>query len=258
MRYFLQLQYNGANYAGWQIQNNAVAVQQKLQEALQVLLHQPTNLVGCGRTDTGVHALHFVAHFDTELILNAQSFLFSLNGLLPYDIVVYHLQQVADTAHARFDASSRTYTYYIATQKNAFINKSAWLFNAALDLNAMNAVVPLFLKYNDYSCFSKAHTQTKTNNCVIKYAHWQQQADIICFTITADRFLRGMVRAIVGTMIQVGLHKMDGNSFEQIIKQGKRSMAGKSVPAHGLYLVQVTYPYISFLKPPALSLPTLL
>jgi tRNA pseudouridine38-40 synthase len=257
MRYFLYLQYNGGNYAGWQIQNNAITVQQKLNEALQVLLRMPIQTIGCGRTDTGVHARQFALHFDCDADLKSTSFLFSLNGLLPFDIVAYAIVPTHAEAHARFDADSRSYCYFLAQHKSAFINKAAWLFNISLDLESMNMAAEIMMGYEDFSCFSKSHTQTKTNHCKIKEALWKKQDGVIFFTITADRFLRGMVRAIVGTMIQVGQHKISLNDFKKIIEKRNRSNAGKSVPAHGLYLMQVTYPYITPIVPPPMTLPNI-
>jgi tRNA pseudouridine38-40 synthase len=249
MRYFLELQYKGTNYAGWQIQDNAIAVQQKLNEALSVLLHHNTETIGCGRTDTGVHATQFFAHFDVDKeITHSDKFLFSLNGMLPLDISIIDLHLVDDKAHARFDASERSYQYFIYQTKNPFLKETAMFFKRTLNVELMNQACELFKTYNDFSCFSKSNTQTKTNICSISNAHWIQEDDLLIFSISADRFLRGMVRAIVGTLLLLGEGKISFSDFKSIIESKDRSKAGLSVDAHALYLTSIKYPYINSTK----------
>lgn len=255
MRYFLELQYKGANYAGWQVQDNAVAVQQKVDEALSVLLQHHVNTVGCGRTDTGVHATQFFAHFDSEQKIDAkEKFIFSLNGILPCDINILDLHPVAATAHARFDATERTYHYFIYTTKNPFLKNTALYFNKLLDIDAMNDACSLLFNFTDFSCFSKTNTQVKTNNCQISFAKWQHENDLIQFKITADRFLRGMVRAIVGTMLQLGQGRITLKDFENIIRSKDRKAAGQAVDACGLYLTEIKYPYLKSINHNAFAL----
>lgn len=249
MRYFLELQYKGSNYAGWQIQDNAIAVQQKLNEALSVLLHHNVDTIGCGRTDTGVHATQFFAHFNVdERISAAEKFLFSLNGMLPLDIAIIDLHEVAESAHARFDATERSYQYFIYQTKNPFLKNKAMFFKRLLDVNLMNQACIVLMTYSDFSCFSKSNTQTKTNICKITEAQWIQDNDLLIFKVTADRFLRGMVRAIVGTLLQLGEGRIDLNDFKKIIEGKNRSKAGVSVDAHALYLTSIKYPYINSTK----------
>lgn len=249
MRYFLELQYKGTNYAGWQIQDNAIAVQQKLNEALSVLLHHNTDTIGCGRTDTGVHATQFFAHFNVEeAITDADKFLFSLNGMLPLDISILDLHLVEDKAHARFDATERSYQYFIYQTKNPFLKDNAMFFKRSLNIELMNEAGELLKTYKDFSCFSKSNTQTKTNICNITVAHWIKENDMLIFFITADRFLRGMVRAIVGTMLLLGEGRISIIDFKKIIEGKDRSKAGVSVDAHALYLTSIKYPYINSTK----------
>lgn len=246
MRYFLELQYKGSNYAGWQIQINAVAVQQKLNEALSLILHHNVDTLGCGRTDTGVHATQFFAHFDVETeIENKGKFIFSLNGILPYDICILNLHKVAADAHARFDATERSYQYFIHQNKNPFLKNTALFLKADLDLKLMNSACELLKTYDDFTCFSRTHTQVKTNICKITFAQWQRFNDVVVFKISADRFLRGMVRTIVGTMLLLGENRISLNDFENIIINKDRKNAGQAVDAHGLYLTDVKYDYIN-------------
>lgn len=249
MRYFLELQYKGTNYAGWQIQDNAIAVQQKLNEALSVLLQHNTDTIGCGRTDTGVHATQFFAHFNVEeAIADADKFLFSLNGMLPLDISIIDLHMVTEKAHARFDATERSYQYFIYQTKNPFLKDNAMFFKRSLNIELMNEACKLMMTFDDFSCFSKSNTQTKTNICKITHANWIIDNDLLIFSITADRFLRGMVRAIVGTLLLLGDGKISLVEFEKIIEGKNRSRAGVSVDAHALYLTSIKYPYINSTK----------
>lgn len=243
-RYFLQLCYKGTNYCGWQIQNNAVSVQQIVNSALEILICKPTETVGCGRTDTGVHASDFYLHFDTESeIKDEKEFIYRINKILPKDIAVIDLIKVKADANARFDALSRTYEYHIMRQKDPFLNQLSWYYYADLDIDKMNEACLLLFNHHDFTSFSKTHSQTKTNICKIMLAKWEQQEHLLVFTIRADRFLRNMVRAIVGTLIKVGAHEITLTDFENIIKNKDRKEAGMSVPAKGLYLVNVEYDF---------------
>ncbi len=247
-RYFIKLSYKGTYYCGWQEQENAVTVQQKVNEALSVLLQKPIDTVGCGRTDTGVHATDFYAHFDTEIAFaDKEEFLYRMNKIVPKDIAVLDIISVTENAHARFDASNRTYKYYINKKKNPFLEETAWYYTQDLNLEAMNTAAQELFLYTDFSAFSKSNTQTKTNNCKIFIAEWNQVDDTLIFTICADRFLRNMVRAIVGTLIEVGTAKISVAEFRQIIEGKDRTKAGQSVPAEGLFLEKVEYPTNLFL-----------
>ena len=244
MRYFLRLAYNGENYCGWQIQSNAITVQEVLNNALSLLLKEKINLAGAGRTDTGVHAREFYAHFDTENHYSEQErqqLIGKINRFLPYDIVVYDFFPVNDSLHARFDAISRTYRYYISTEKNPFRTKFSYRVLHSLDIEKMNKASEKLFLYNDFTSFSKVHTQTTTNNCNVTQARWFFENDLLVFEITADRFLRNMVRAIVGTLLEIGRGKMTIEEFCQVIEQKDRSLAGVSVPAHALFLEKIAY-----------------
>lgn len=242
MRYFIDLAYNGTKYHGWQNQPNAVSVQETIERALSVLLQNPTTIVGAGRTDAGVHALQMVAHFDADVVFDIPSLVFKLNSYLPDAIVIYNIYEVNVDAHARFDAISRTYHYKITQQKNPFANGLAYELSLALNIDDMNKAAKLLLNYKDFQCFSKTHTDVKTYYCVISEANWEVKDEFLIFTITADRFLRNMVRAIVGTMINIGLGKTSLEQLHQIINSKDRSEAGFSVPACGLYLANINYP----------------
>ncbi|MDR3693249.1 tRNA pseudouridine(38-40) synthase TruA [Mucilaginibacter sp.] len=248
-RYFIQLSYNGTNYHGWQVQKNAITVQEVLNEKLSIILRQPIETTGCGRTDTGVHARDFFAHFDVERysdyrlwkINEKENVIRSINAILPKDIAVKSLFAVAENANARFDATSRTYEYHIHFNKDPFKNGFSWELRDRPDLELMNKAAQLMMAYNDFSCFSKSNTQVKTNNCKISYARWEETESGIVFRISADRFLRNMVRAIVGTLIMVGRKEIEPEAVQQIIESKSRSKAGTSVPACGLYLTEVKY-----------------
>ena len=245
-RYFLKLSYNGANYHGWQIQPNAPSVQETLNDCLSRLFRQEINVVGCGRTDTGVHAKMFYAHFNLDESPDESEFskiLRKLNSILPKDIGVDDLFQVKPEAHARFDAVSRTYQYRILRKKDPFLSDTAYpYFYGKLDVDMMNRGAELIKKYRDFTSFSKLHTDVKTNNCTITTAFWEYREPLLVFTISADRFLRNMVRAIVGTLIDLGRGKISMNDLVRIIEAKDRSEAGFSVPAKGLFLVAVEYP----------------
>lgn len=245
MRYFIHFAYNGTNYHGWQIQPNAASVQGELTFVLSKIFKQNIELMGAGRTDTGVHAKQMYAHFDFELEIDSEKITHKINSFLPKDIVVFSIIKVAIEAHARFDATSRTYEYYISTKKNIFGTDLAWYLHKNLDVEAMNNAAKLLLNYTNFKCFSKSNTEVFTYNCNITEAFWEVKNNNIVFTITANRFLRNMVRAIVGTLINIGLHKINEQDFIQIIESENREKAGFSVPAQGLFLTKIEYPYIA-------------
>ena len=244
MRYFIKFSYKGTNYHGWQIQPNAISVQEVLNKALSTILNFPIDCMGAGRTDTGVHAREMFANFDFEAEIDFHSLIHKLNSFLPKDIAVSGLYKVATDAHARFDATKRTYEYHINSEKNAFENNDSYYFKNNLNIDLMNEACKILMKYSDFESFSKVHTDVNTFNCKIETAFWTKTQDRLIFTISADRFLRNMVRAIVGTMINIGLEKVSLNEFIEIIESKNRTKAGFSVPAQGLYLTKVEYDYI--------------
>ena len=240
----MRLGYRGANFHGWQIQPEDCSVQETIEQALATLLRVPTPITGAGRTDAGVNAKLMVAHFDTEQpIKDVNRLIHSLNALLPPDIAIYGISPVHDDAHARFDATSRTYKYFAVTRKDPFLYPLAWKCPPDLDFDLMNQAAACLLDYTDFTSFSKLHTDVKTNNCHITHAQWAHEGDQWVFTITADRFLRNMVRAIVGTLVEVGRHKMTVEDFCQVIERKDRCAAGTSMPGHALFLWDITYPY---------------
>ncbi len=242
-RYIITLSYKGKNYHGWQMQPNVVTVQQKIIDALEILLRHKVCLHGAGRTDTGVHASFFVAHFDAEKkILNPQKIIKSLNGILNKDISIYHIFQVSKDFHSRFYAISRTYKYLIFKKKNPFFNDLGLIFTYGLNVNLMNEATAIVKNYNDFKSFEKAHSNSKTSFCEIYEAFWVETENTISFTIKANRFLRNMVRSIVGTLLDVGKEKISLNDFDQIIKAKDRSKAGVSADAKGLFLTDIQYP----------------
>lgn len=250
MRYFAELAYDGTSFHGWQIQPNAYTVQEALDKALSTILRQKIETLGCGRTDTGVHAREFFAHFNAETgphqhDLLGKKFLNSLNSLLPYQVAVKRIIQTDAEAHARFDASLRSYEYHIHRRKDPFRYNRSWLLQDKLDIEKMNQAAQYMMSYSDFSAFSKSNTQVFTNNCKISRALWIEEGDNLVFYISADRFLRNMVRAIVGTLVLVGKGIITPESIHDIIQSKNRSNAGSSVPACGLYLTEVKYPYIS-------------
>jgi tRNA pseudouridine synthase A len=247
MRYFIEFSYNGKNYHGWQLQPKAITVQGVLQNALTTILREEISVIGAGRTDSGVHALQMFAHFDTERELS-DDLVRKLNAFLPYDIAVHSIRAVKTDAHARFDALKRTYQYHISIEKSPFRYDYSIPLTLPLNVDVMNEAAQILFDYTDFQCFSKTHTDVKTFNCKIYEAHWAIVGSELVFTITADRFLRNMVRAIVGTLINVGLQKLSLTGFEDIIISKSRSKAGASVPACGLFLTQVTYPEEIFLQ----------
>ena len=247
-RFFIYFSYKGTAYHGWQFQPNGISVQEVLTQALCTILRTTLEITGAGRTDTGVHAKLMVAHFDVETDLPANLDLVSkLNSFLPNDIAVFKIVEVKTDAHARFDAISRRYEYHVVTRKNVFKNESAARGSQNMNFEAMNIAAKTLLEYRDFTSFSKLHTDVKTNNCVISHAEWTQQDEEWIFSIQADRFLRNMVRAIVGTLFEVGRNKMSVEEFRAVIEAKNRCKAGVSVPAHGLYLVDIQYPENLFL-----------
>ncbi|WP_306350992.1 tRNA pseudouridine(38-40) synthase TruA [Flavobacterium sp. '19STA2R22 D10 B1'] len=244
MRYFIELAYNGKDYHGWQYQPNAASVQETLNNALSVLFNTKIEIMGAGRTDAGVHAKQMYAHFDIPIEIDVISWVRKLNSYLPKDIVIFKIIPVQDDAHTRFDATRRSYEYHIHQFKNVFEHEGSWYFHQKLNIDLMNEAGKLLLNHTDFKCFSKSNTDVNTYNCDIFEARWTQHQDKLVFSISADRFLRNMVRAIVGTMVNVGLEKISLDDFKMILESRDRNKAGFSVPAHGLYLTKVVYPYI--------------
>ena len=243
MRYFITLSYDGTAYHGWQIQPNGISVQECLEQALTTLLREDTPVVGAGRTDAGVHAKKMIAHFDTDQEVDCLRLADKLNRLLPQDIAVQQVQPVSDDAHARFSATSRTYHYYVSTVKDPFSRHRAMRLFHAPDFERMNEAARRLFDYTDFTSFSKLHTDVVTNNCRIMQARWEQVGEHEWrFVIQADRFLRNMVRAVVGTLLEVGRGKMSVDEFCRVIEKKDRCSAGTSVPGHALFLVDVTYP----------------
>lgn len=244
-RYFLHLAYNGTLYHGWQIQPNARSVQECLENALSLLTSAKIDIIGAGRTDTGVHASSFYAHFDTEIywsLTDLENLVYKLNAILDKGISIFSIFAVDPQVHARFSAIARTYTYHIHTYKDPFVSDFSHFVPFTLDVEAMNTACDILREYTDFSCFSKTHTQTRTNFCKISRAEWARDANHLKFTITADRFLRNMVRAIVGTLLNVGYGKMTAEEIRKIIDSQNRSQAGVSVPAKALFLRNIEYP----------------
>lgn len=245
MRYFLKLAYNGANYHGWQSQPNAVSVQECIEKALSMVLRMPIAITGAGRTDAGVNAAVMYAHFEVEQpIADTATLVMRLNSILGKDIAIYDVIPVHDEAHARFDATARTYKYFVHTEKSPFLYPFSWKATSKLDFQKMNEAAELLKNYTDFTSFSKLHTDVATNNCKITHARWEQEGDQWVFTITADRFLRNMVRAIVGTLVDVGRGKLTIEQFCDVIEKKDRCSAGTSMPGNALFLWKVEYPYI--------------
>jgi len=244
LRYFLKFAYNGTHYHGWQSQLNAVTVQETIEKALSTILASEIDTVGAGRTDTGVHAKQMYAHFDFDGFFDIPQLVYKLNSFLPKDIAILDIIPVHEDAHARFDAKSRTYEYHMHTAKDVFSTDLSWYYHNALDVEKMNVAANMLLRHRDFECFSKVNTDVNTFNCTVTHAHWELRGNKLTFKITADRFLRNMVRAIVGTLINVGLGKTALEEFTQIIESRDRSKAGFSVPAHGLYLTHIGYEYL--------------
>jgi tRNA pseudouridine38-40 synthase len=245
-RYFIVIDYNGQPFFGWQKQPGHSTVQGNIEKALAILLGHSVEVTGAGRTDTGVHAQNYVAHFDSELECLHQdvNLIYKLNCILPHEINVQRIALLHPDAHARFDAVSRTYCYYISTKKDPFNYRLSYRIGNKLNVEVMNLAATCLLNYTDFTSFSKLGTDVKTNLCKIKEAYWQEKPDQLIFTITADRFLRNMVRAIVGTLFDVGFGKITVEDFCRIIEAKDRGMAGSSAPAQGLFLKKIDYPYL--------------
>lgn len=244
-RYFIKLAYNGADYHGWQIQQNAMTVQQVITDAIRIMWIKDFKMIGCGRTDTGVNAKEFYAHFDLAEEINREelrNLAYKLNRYLPEDIVIHDIFPVPPDLHSRYDAISRTYEYHIHTRKDPFLVNSSWYVFPEPDIEIMNRGGEVILEYEDFTSFSKANVKRKTNLCTVTEAHWVEEEHKLIFRITANRFLHDMVRAIVGTLVDLGHHKITIKDLRFIIEDLNRCSAGESVPARGLYLSRVEYP----------------
>jgi tRNA pseudouridine38-40 synthase len=242
LRYFIELSYNGQYYHGWQHQPDAVTVQDTVENALSTILRNQISIVGAGRTDAGVHARKMVVHTDIDELTDVEELIFKLNSFLPKDISIHKIYKVNPKAHARFDAIGRTYQYHITGRKDPFLNGYAYYLHQLPDFDILNEASKVLLDYNDFQCFSRSKTDVKTYHCTIKEAVWTLKGDRLTFTISADRFLRNMVRAIVGTLLEVGFGTISIEKFHGIIQSKDRNQAGTSVPAHGLYLTEISYP----------------
>ena len=243
-RYFIFISFKGTYYHGWQIQPDDVTIQRILNNALTLILGEKISTSGAGRTDSGVHALLFCAHFDSRNsdLADRKSIVLKLNSFLPRDIVVKNIKRVKKDSDARFSAISRTYKYYVSRVKNPFNDSYCWYFHGDLDIDRMNTAASLLPNFSDFTSFSRLHSGSKTNLCNIYSAGWVKEADLLVFTITADRFLRNMVRALVGTLVDVGRNRISIAEFETIILAKNRSKAGVSAPAKGLFLTGIDYP----------------
>lgn len=249
MRYFIELSYHGKNYHGWQIQSNENSVQETIEKALSTLLKVDISVVGCGRTDAGVHAKQFFLHFESEKELDKEKLKYRLNSFLPNDIGIFQIIKVIDDAHARFSAVTRSYQYRISLEKNVFENDLSLQLNENdLDIEKMNQASQLLMEYTDFKCFSRSKTDVKTYDCEISEAYWILEDKHLEFFISANRFLRNMVRAIVGTLLEVGKGRMSLDQFRAVIESKDRTKAGASAKARGLYLTQVIYPESIFKK----------
>jgi tRNA pseudouridine38-40 synthase len=246
-RYFIQLSYKGTHFYGWQKQANSPSVQSSVEKALSVLLKQPIDIVGAGRTDTGVHASYYIAHFDAPFqIADVAKFIYQLNRILPYDIAIQSVFEVGNDSHARFQAISRSYEYHCHLYKDPFLTETSVLLKSEPDISIMNMACNVLMEYSDFTSFCKLHSDNKTNICKVTEAIWRKDGNKLVFCISADRFLRNMVRAVVGTLLEVGYNHLSIREFRNIIESKNRSQAGISVPAHGLFLVNVEYPSIIF------------
>lgn len=256
MRYFIHLAYDGTRYHGWQIQPNGISVEGEIERCLSILLRQPIDIVGAGRTDSGVHARHMVAHFSPpppegatcngllreDGTLDCEQVTYKLNRILPPDITIYKTERVGEEMHARFSATSRMYRYYVSMQRSPFNRQYTWLCHFQLDFPLMNEAAKILLEYKDFACFCKSHTDVKTTLCDVTEAEWVQTSPTEWhFRIKANRFLRNMVRAVVGTLVEVGRHRMTLDEFRQVIEGKKRTRAGESMPGNALFLEKVEY-----------------
>ena len=244
MRYFITLSYDGAAYCGWQRQPDAPSVQQALEQGLSTLLREQVEVVGAGRTDTGVNASRYVAHFDSEAVKDCAQLVYKLNLILPHDVAVQQVRQVRADAHARFDAKEREYTYYLSQRKNPFRRHSAWQYYVPLDVERMNEAARALVEWEDFTSFAKLNSNNKTNICHVVKAEWQRDADdesLLIFKIRADRFLRNMIRAIVGTLVDVGRGRYTVEEFCDILHSLDLSRSSAGAPAQGLFLSDVQY-----------------
>lgn len=246
-RYLFEISYNGTHYAGWQSQNNATGVQAVVENALSKILREEIKIVGSGRTDTGVHCEQQFFHIDIEKPFETPNLLLRLNSFLPKDIAIQSVRKIKTTASARYDATERTYRYRITRKKNPFLDGLAWHYFKPADIQTMNKAAALLVGEHDFECFSKVKTDVNHFLCNIKKASWKEEGDELEFMITANRFLRGMVRAIVGTLLDVGSGKTSMKEFQAIVHSRNRRKAGANVPAHGLYLMKVKYPSSIFI-----------
>lgn len=241
-RYFIDLSFDGTNYHGWQIQPNGMSVQERLQQAVSTILRIPVEVTGAGRTDAGVHARQMVAHFDVEQPLDAHQLAYKLNRLLPRDISIANIWEVSQDMHARFSATARTYHYYIHTSKDPFLRHFSFEMHYDLDFEKMNEAAATLLEYDDFAAFCKSHTDVKTTLCKVTRAEWVQVSDHQWyFVITANRFLRNMVRAVTGTLIDVGRGRITVDDFRAVVESRRRTDAGESMPPHALFLESVSY-----------------
>lgn len=243
MRYFIHLAYDGTRYHGWQIQPNGISVEGEIEQRLSTLLRHSVDIVGAGRTDAGVHARHMVAHFDIEEECDNEQLCYRLNRMMPPDICIYKIERVADDMHARFSATLRTYHYYISTKRNPFTRQYTWLCHYNLDFELMNQAAKMLMEYKDFASFCKSHTDVKTTLCNVTEARWikgDKEGEYF-FRIKANRFLRNMVRAVVGTLVEVGRHRLSPDDFRNVIEGKKRTMAGESMPANALFLEKIEY-----------------
>lgn len=254
MRFFASISYNGAQFSGWQIQQNAPSIQAEVQRALSAILQEEIEVYGAGRTDSGVNAVNYIAHFDSDrpdIPARHDELIYKINAILPHDIVLNRIFRVRDDAHARFDATSRTYKYFVHSGKDPFMRSFSWHCKFPLDVEKMNEAAALLIGRKDFSCFEKLHGGSNTSICDLTYAKWERYTpqlssegggDCLCFTISANRFLRNMVRAIVGTMIEVGRGKKEPQWVLELLASGNRCAAGQSVPGHALFLTEISYP----------------
>jgi len=241
LRYFISLAYKGTDFHGWQVQPNAISVQQVVNEGLSVLIKDQITTLGAGRTDTGVHAKQMYAHFDTNVEFDCDEITYRLNAFLNNDVVIKAIFPVSEDAHARFDACSRVYEYWLIQEKNPFLQDAAWLVYGTLDFDVMNEASAYLLNVSDFTSFAKVHSDVKTHICDVRNAHWDFKDGVWVFTIEANRFLRNMVRAIVGTLVELGKGKITLRQFKDIVAKLDRGAAGVSAPAKGLYLTEVDY-----------------
>jgi tRNA pseudouridine38-40 synthase len=240
-RYFLEVAYNGKRYSGFQIQHNAATIQSEVEKALAVLFRQPFNLTGSSRTDAGVHAVQNFFHFDTDIAIESRH-LYNLNSILPFDIAVKGIYKVSDQVHCRFDATSRQYKYFLYKEKDPFLYEKAWHYPFTIDEDLLQQAARILKEYHDFTSFSKRNTQVKTFNCNILYSFWSHKKNCLVYTVEANRFLRGMVRGLVSTMLKVARKSISVDQFRQVIELRNCTLADFAAPPHGLYLVKVNYP----------------